>query len=146
MREAMRVAMSECPPSSKKLSWMPMRSTPRTWAQIPARVHGMLVYGPGQFFLRHQDSEKADDMVGTPGTPSRSRVSRQRDYAKSLTRRLEANAPASLPVACTTASGLCIFRSSTYPRPLQLNATSRLSPHSSHFSRAKPRHSCPQPR
>ena len=46
----------------------------------------------------------------------RSRVARQRDYAKSLTRRFEAAASASLPVACTTASGQCIFRSSTYPR------------------------------
>jgi hypothetical protein len=25
----------------------------------------MLVYGPGQFFAPHQDSEKADGMVGT---------------------------------------------------------------------------------
>lgn len=25
----------------------------------------MLVYGPGQFFLPHQDSEKTNDMVGT---------------------------------------------------------------------------------
>ena len=32
------------------------------------------------------------------------------------------------------------------PRPLQLNATSRLSPQSSHFRRAKPRQSSPQPR
>ncbi|MCP4663757.1 MAG: 2OG-Fe(II) oxygenase [bacterium] len=28
-------------------------------------LHSMLVYAPGQFFQRHQDSEKADDMVGT---------------------------------------------------------------------------------
>ena len=32
------------------------------------------------------------------------------------------------------------------PRPLQLNATSRLSPQSSHFRRAKPRQSSPQER
>lgn len=25
----------------------------------------MLVYGPGQFFVSHQDSEKGDDMIGT---------------------------------------------------------------------------------
>jgi len=58
------------------------------------------------------------------GTPSRRRVSRQRDYAKSLTRRFEAAASASLPVACTTASRLCIFLGSAYLRFLQLNATS----------------------
>jgi len=34
-------------------------------SRLEAALHGMLVYGPGQFFLRHQDSEKADDMVGT---------------------------------------------------------------------------------
>jgi hypothetical protein len=33
--------------------------------RLEAALHGLLVYGPGQFFLRHQDSEKADDMVGT---------------------------------------------------------------------------------
>ena len=32
------------------------------------------------------------------------------------------------------------------PRPLQLDATTRFSPQSSHFRRAKPRHSCPQAR
>ncbi|WP_380084866.1 hypothetical protein, partial [Dactylosporangium siamense] len=30
------MASSECPPSAKKLSWTPTRSTPRTSAQIPA--------------------------------------------------------------------------------------------------------------
>lgn len=34
-------------------------------ARLQAEVHSMLVYGPGQFFLPHQDSEKTDDMVGT---------------------------------------------------------------------------------
>jgi hypothetical protein len=34
-------------------------------SRLEAALHGMLVYGPGQFFLPHQDSEKADDMVGT---------------------------------------------------------------------------------
>lgn len=34
-------------------------------SRLEASLHGMLVYGPGQFFLRHQDSEKADEMVGT---------------------------------------------------------------------------------
>jgi len=34
-------------------------------SRLEAALHGMLVYGPGQFFLRHQDSEKNDDMVGT---------------------------------------------------------------------------------
>ena len=31
------IASSECPPSSKKLSWIPTRSTPRTSHQIPAK-------------------------------------------------------------------------------------------------------------
>ncbi len=34
-------------------------------SRLEAELHSLLVYGPGQFFLRHQDSEKADDMVGT---------------------------------------------------------------------------------
>jgi len=34
-------------------------------SRLEAALHGILVYGPGQFFLRHQDSEKSDDMVGT---------------------------------------------------------------------------------
>jgi hypothetical protein len=33
--------------------------------RLKAEMHSMLVYGPGQFFLPHQDSEKNDDMVGT---------------------------------------------------------------------------------
>lgn len=33
--------------------------------RLKAELHSMLVYAPGQFFRRHQDSEKADDMVGT---------------------------------------------------------------------------------
>ena len=33
--------------------------------QLRAELHSMLVYGPGQFFVPHQDSEKADDMVGS---------------------------------------------------------------------------------
>jgi hypothetical protein len=33
--------------------------------RLKAELHSMLVYGPGQFFLRHQDSEKDDDMIGT---------------------------------------------------------------------------------
>ncbi|HKS47973.1 MAG TPA: 2OG-Fe(II) oxygenase [Amycolatopsis sp.] len=37
---------------------------PRT-ARLRAEPHSMLVYGKGQFFLPHQDSEKHDDMVGT---------------------------------------------------------------------------------
>ncbi len=37
---------------------------PGGW-RLEAELHSLLVYGPGQFFLRHQDSEKADDMVGT---------------------------------------------------------------------------------
>jgi 2OG-Fe(II) oxygenase superfamily len=32
---------------------------------LRAELHSMLIYGPGQFFLRHQDSEKADEMIGT---------------------------------------------------------------------------------
>ncbi len=33
--------------------------------RLKAELHSMLVYSPGQFFLPHQDSEKADEMVGT---------------------------------------------------------------------------------
>jgi hypothetical protein len=33
--------------------------------RLKAELHAMLVYAPGQFFLPHQDSEKADDMLGT---------------------------------------------------------------------------------
>src|SRR5229473_7627546 len=32
---------------------------------LRAELHAMLVYGKGQFFLPHQDSEKDDAMVGT---------------------------------------------------------------------------------
>lgn len=34
-------------------------------ARLLAEPHSMLVYGKGQFFLPHQDSEKHDEMVGT---------------------------------------------------------------------------------
>jgi hypothetical protein len=39
---------------------------------LKAEFHSMLVYAPGQFFVRHQDSEKADAMVGSlvVGLPS----------------------------------------------------------------------------
>lgn len=33
--------------------------------RLKAELHSMLVYEPGQFFAPHQDSEKADEMVGT---------------------------------------------------------------------------------
>ncbi|MGV9821145.1 2OG-Fe(II) oxygenase [Nocardia xishanensis] len=33
--------------------------------ELSAQLHSMLVYEPGQFFQRHQDSEKADGMIGT---------------------------------------------------------------------------------
>ncbi len=33
--------------------------------QIEARLHNLLVYGPGQFFKPHQDTEKHPGMVGT---------------------------------------------------------------------------------
>jgi hypothetical protein len=32
---------------------------------LEAEFHAMLVYGPGQFFAPHQDSEKSDAMIGT---------------------------------------------------------------------------------
>lgn len=32
---------------------------------LEAELHSMLVYAPGQFFVRHQDSEKSDGMVGS---------------------------------------------------------------------------------
>lgn len=34
-------------------------------SQLTAELHSMLVYGKGQFFLPHQDSEKHDATVGT---------------------------------------------------------------------------------
>ena len=34
-------------------------------SRLRAELHSMLVYGKGQFFLAHQDSEKHDAMVGT---------------------------------------------------------------------------------
>lgn len=33
--------------------------------KLTADLHSMLVYAPGQFFAPHQDSEKADTMIGT---------------------------------------------------------------------------------
>ena len=33
--------------------------------ELAAEFHSMLVYAPGQFFAAHQDSEKADSMIGT---------------------------------------------------------------------------------
>ncbi|MDP9442748.1 MAG: hydantoinase B/oxoprolinase family protein [Actinomycetota bacterium] len=33
--------------------------------ELKAELHSMLVYAPGQFFVPHQDSEKADAMVGS---------------------------------------------------------------------------------
>ncbi|MFI6365199.1 2OG-Fe(II) oxygenase [Nocardia sp. NPDC050630] len=33
--------------------------------ELSAELHSMLVYEAGQFFQRHQDSEKADGMIGT---------------------------------------------------------------------------------
>ena len=33
--------------------------------ELTAEFHSMLVYAPGQFFAPHQDSEKADAMIGT---------------------------------------------------------------------------------
>jgi hypothetical protein len=50
---------------------LPMLETMRADLGLPedhrlkAELHSMLVYAPGQFFLPHQDSEKADDMIGT---------------------------------------------------------------------------------
>ena len=34
-------------------------------SRLKAELHNMLVYGPGQFFAAHRDSEKTDDMIGT---------------------------------------------------------------------------------
>ncbi|MFA5684345.1 MAG: 2OG-Fe(II) oxygenase [Lysobacteraceae bacterium] len=33
--------------------------------RLDANLHNLLIYGPGQFFAVHQDSEKADGMLGT---------------------------------------------------------------------------------
>ncbi len=45
MRETTRVASSECPPTSKKLSCAPTRSSRSTSAQIPARISSAGVRG-----------------------------------------------------------------------------------------------------
>lgn len=34
-------------------------------AELNVDLHSLLVYEPGQFFLRHQDTEKTDEMIGT---------------------------------------------------------------------------------
>jgi 2OG-Fe(II) oxygenase superfamily len=34
-------------------------------SRLEAELHALLVYGPGQFFVPHQDTEKNDAMVGT---------------------------------------------------------------------------------
>lgn len=34
-------------------------------AKLRAELHNLLLYGPGQFFAPHQDSEKADGMIGS---------------------------------------------------------------------------------
>ena len=34
-------------------------------SKLRAELHSMLVYGTGQFFVPHQDSEKDDAMMGT---------------------------------------------------------------------------------
>jgi hypothetical protein len=34
-------------------------------ARLRAELHNLLVYAPGQFFATHQDSEKADGMIGS---------------------------------------------------------------------------------
>jgi hypothetical protein len=34
-------------------------------SRLKAELHNLLVYAPGQFFAPHQDSEKADNMIGT---------------------------------------------------------------------------------
>ena len=53
--------------------------------------------------------------------------------------RLEAQASAApWPVPGARRAEAPVMRRSAYPRPLRLNATSRLSPQSSHFRRAKP--------
>src|SRR5262249_18266018 len=33
--------------------------------ELTAELHSLLVYEPNQFFLKHQDTEKSDDMIGT---------------------------------------------------------------------------------
>jgi 2OG-Fe(II) oxygenase superfamily len=34
-------------------------------AKLDVDLHSLLVYEPGQFFLKHQDTEKTDEMIGT---------------------------------------------------------------------------------
>ena len=43
----------------------PGRAGAAPTTRLRAELHAMLVYGKGQFFLPHQDSEKDDAMVGT---------------------------------------------------------------------------------
>src|SRR6185369_9327685 len=45
-RDTACVANSECPPNSKKLSWIPTFSTPSTSAQIPHTISSTAVRGP----------------------------------------------------------------------------------------------------
>jgi hypothetical protein len=40
-------------------------ATRRTAPCTDLRLYNLLIYEPGQFFVTHQDSEKADDMIGT---------------------------------------------------------------------------------
>ena len=44
---------------------LPRRTGAAAHDRLRAELHAMLVYGKGQFFLPHQDSEKDDAMVGT---------------------------------------------------------------------------------
>src|SRR5260370_686983 len=54
-----------------RLDWDAIRPGVRDELGLPARArlraepHALLVYGKGQFFLPHQDSEKDDTMIGT---------------------------------------------------------------------------------
>lgn len=42
--------------------------------RLKAQLHNLLVYGPGHFFTTHQDSEKADDMIGTLAQTQRAHI------------------------------------------------------------------------
>ena len=92
--------------------------------KLTAELHSMLVYGTGQFFPPHQDSEKADAMVGTlvVSLPSDSRAgnwwSRTAGRARRTGRRKRSCLLSrSTPTASTRSSRLTRVTASCSPQP-----------------------------
>jgi hypothetical protein len=96
----------EIPPSLVRLGgpvWAGARDTALTdladelglpaGTRLEAELHALLVYGPGQFFIPHQDTEKNDAMIGTltvtlrPRTPAGSSSSTMAARASRTARR-----------------------------------------------------------